>query len=105
MCLVIRELITFIAEVVRQTLRNLLPFSHFFTQVHNPLRLLFTLSCVLLLVALIPRFTCQVDHEDHIAVAALIMAWPYSLAFCRYISFLSIDIINNYKITKIVRAL
>ncbi|KAK2572384.1 Transient receptor potential cation channel subfamily V member 6 [Acropora cervicornis] len=60
--------------------------------VHNPLRLLFTLSCVLLLVALIPRFTCQVGYEDHIAVAALILAWPYSLMFCRYISFLSIGI-------------
>lgn len=68
--------------------------------VHNPLRLLFTLSCVLLLVALIPRFTCQVDHEDHIAVAALIMAWPYSLMFCRGFALVGPFVVMIYKMLK-----
>ena len=57
---------------------------YLFLQVHNPLRLLLALSCVLLLTCSAARFTCADRVEDHLAIAALIMAWPYSLMFCRY---------------------
>lgn len=54
-----------------------------FDLVHNPLRLLLVLSCVLLLTCLAARFTCKSHHEDHLVIAALVLAWPYSLTFCR----------------------
>lgn len=55
----------------------------FFDLVHNPLRLLLVLSCVLLLTCLAARFTCEPNLEDHLVIAALVLAWPYSLTFCR----------------------
>lgn len=55
-----------------------------FDLVHNPLRLLLVLSCVLLLTCLAARFTCKSHHEDHLVIAALVLAWPYSLTFCRW---------------------
>lgn len=55
-------------------------------QVHNPLRGLFTLSCLLVPLCLITRFTCMVVVEDHLTVIALLTAWPYSLMFCRCVS-------------------
>ena len=58
-------------------------FMVFFVQVHNPLRLLLVLSCVLLLTCLAARFTCEPNLEDHLVIAALVLAWPYSLTFCR----------------------
>ncbi|XP_068746067.1 transient receptor potential cation channel subfamily V member 5-like [Montipora capricornis] len=74
--------------------------SVFWGMVHNPLRLLFTMSCVLLLFALIPRFTCEVDHEDHVAIAALIMAWPYSLTFCRGFALVGPFVVMIYQMLK-----
>ena len=58
-------------------------FMVYFVQVHNPLRLLLVLSCVLLLTCLAARFTCEPNLEDHLVIAALVLAWPYSLTFCR----------------------
>lgn len=74
--------------------------SVFWGMVHNPLRLLFTLSCVLLLTCLITRFTCKVEHEDHIVVAALVMAWPYSLTFCRGFALVGPFVVMIYQMLK-----
>ncbi len=67
-----------------------------YLQVHNPLRLLLTLSCVLLLTCLAARFTCSDHLEDHLAIAALIMAWPYSLTFCRCGVTCRYHVLNNF---------
>jgi len=74
--------------------------SVFWGMVHNPLRLLFTLSCVLLLVCLVPRFMCEADHEDHLAIAALILAWPYSLVFCRGFALVGPFVVMIYQMLK-----
>ena len=42
-------------------------FMVYFVQVHNPLRLLLVLSCVLLLTCLAARFTCEPNLEDHLS--------------------------------------
>ncbi|KAJ7333646.1 Transient receptor putative cation channel sub V member 6 [Desmophyllum pertusum] len=72
----------------------------FFGLVHNPLRLLFTLSCILLLACLVPRFTCKAHQEDHLAIFALIMAWPYSLTFCRGFALVGPFVVMIYQMLK-----
>ncbi|XP_078357292.1 uncharacterized protein LOC144642181 [Oculina patagonica] len=72
----------------------------FFDLVHNPLRLLLTLSCVLLLTCLAARFTCSDHLEDHLAIAALIMAWPYSLTFCRGFALVGPFVVMIYQMLK-----
>lgn len=72
----------------------------FFDLVHNPLRLLLTLSCVVLLTCLAARFTCAGHTEDHLVIAALIMAWPYSLTFCRGFALVGPFVVMIYQMLK-----
>lgn len=74
--------------------------SVFWGLVRTPLRLLFTLSCVLLLACLITRFTCKPHTEDHLAIAALVMAWPYSLMFCRGFALVGPFVVMIYQMLK-----
>lgn len=90
----------YIVILIRQVIFQEKLKTVFFDLVHNPLRLLLTLSCVLLLTCLAARFTCAGHAENHLAIAALIMAWPYSLTFCRGFALVGPFVVMIYQMLK-----
>ncbi|EDO37108.1 predicted protein [Nematostella vectensis] len=74
----ISYLVLIAVEMCHQGVRTV-----FWGLVYNPIRGLFAVSCALIPCCLATRFACLQKVEDPLTVVALVLAWPYSLMFCK----------------------
>ncbi|XP_063424239.1 transient receptor potential cation channel subfamily V member 5-like isoform X6 [Mytilus trossulus] len=76
-------------------------FNIFFTTLGGaPMKMLFLLSCVFVVMMLPGRATCSTQYEDVVAVLAILGTAPYFLFFCRGFKILGPFVVMIYKMVK-----
>ncbi|XP_076091214.1 transient receptor potential cation channel subfamily V member 5-like isoform X5 [Mytilus galloprovincialis] len=76
-------------------------FTIFFTTLGGaPMKMLFLLSCVFVVMMLPGRATCSTQYEDVVAVLAILGTAPYFLFFCRGFKILGPFVVMIYKMVK-----